>query len=82
MYCVYTEWCKKHNYLTGFIAVPARGVSSIVNTVLEIKFVKRLWIKHYLGLQKVEGSRIPRRSTLESGKFLSPKHRLLLPPRR
>jgi len=60
IYCVYTAWYREHNYLTGFIAVPARKVSSVVNTVLEIKFVKRLWIKQYLELQKSEGSRIPR----------------------
>jgi hypothetical protein len=47
MYCVYTEWYRERNYLAGFIAVPARLVSSVVNTVLEIKFVKRLWIKQY-----------------------------------
>ena len=53
IYCVYTEWCVERIYLAGFILVPAKVVSSAVNTVLEIKFLKQLWINQYLGLQKV-----------------------------
>jgi hypothetical protein len=52
---------------------------SVVNTVLEIKFVKRLWIKQYLGLQKVDGTRISKQSVYEGGKVVSPRHRLPLP---